>query len=53
MAKRSVKEKEVIDYLKEKGFKEIKIAEKHTRWYKKASEHTSCLKAVQKEKIKR
>lgn len=52
MAKRTVKEKEIIHYLKEEGFKEIKAAEKHVKWYKKASECPSCLKVVQKEKIK-
>jgi len=52
MAKRSVKEKEVIEYMREEGFKEIKVAEKHTKWYKKAYEHPSCLKAIQRKKIK-
>jgi len=53
MAKRTVKEKEVMEYLKEEEFKEIKVAEKSAKWYKKASEHPSCLRAVRKEKIKR
>jgi hypothetical protein len=52
MAKRSVKEKEVIEYLKGEGFREIKVAEKHTKWYKKAFEHPSCLKTIQRKKIK-
>ncbi|MBI4688813.1 MAG: hypothetical protein HY754_00850 [Nitrospirae bacterium] len=43
MAKRSIKEKEIIGYLKEEGFKEIKVAEKHSKWYKKASQRPSCL----------
>jgi len=52
MAKRSIKEKEIIGYLKEEGFREIKAAEKHAKWYKKASQCPSCLSAVQKKKVK-
>ena len=53
MVKRTVKEKEIKEYLKGEGFKEVKVSEKQTKWYKKASETSSCLKAVQKEKIKK
>ena len=48
MAKKSIKEKEVISYLKEKGFRELKMEEKNAVWYKKASEHPACLKPVKK-----
>jgi hypothetical protein len=50
MAKRTIKQKEVIDYLQKEGFKEIKESEKSAKWYKKASEYPSCLKAVQKKR---
>ena len=50
MAKRTIKEKEITEYLKEEGFKELKIAEKTATWYKKASERPSCLKRVQSKK---
>ncbi len=52
MAKRIIKEKEVIDHLQKEGFREIKDTEKLAKWYKKASEYPSCLKAVQKKRIK-
>ncbi len=52
MAKRTIKEKEITEYLKDEGFKEIKVAEKAAEWYKKASERPSCLRTVQKKKIK-
>ena len=38
MAKRAMKEKEIIDHLHQEGFKELKEAEKNLKWYKKASE---------------
>lgn len=49
MAKRTIKEKKIVDHLKEEGFKKIKEAEKSAEWYKKASERPSCLEEVQKE----
>jgi hypothetical protein len=52
MAKRAIKEKEVVTHLQNEGFKEIKEVEKHAKWYKKASERPSCLKATLKTKIK-
>jgi hypothetical protein len=45
MAKRAIKEKEIIDLLQKEGFKEIKEAEKNLKWYKKASERPTCLKS--------
>lgn len=36
--------KEIENFLKKEGFKEIEIAKKSASWYKKASEHTSCAK---------
>ncbi len=52
MAKRTIKEKEITEHLQREGFKEIREAEKLAKWYKKASERPSCLKAVQRKKIK-
>ncbi|WP_333655672.1 hypothetical protein [Dissulfurispira sp.] len=43
MAKRKLKEKEIIEHLKAEGFKEVGINVKKTSWYKKASEKTACL----------
>jgi len=53
MAKRTIREKELTSILQKEGFKEIKEAERLSDWYKKASEQPTCLKAVQREKIKR
>lgn len=52
MAKRTIKEKEIVEHLQGEGFKEVKVSEKSAQWYKKASERPSCLKAVQKRKVK-
>ena len=52
MAKRTIKEKDVVIHLQNEGFKEIKEGEKLTKWYKKASERPSCLKTTLKTKIK-
>jgi hypothetical protein len=52
MAKRTIKKKEIAQYLQEEGFREIQISEKSAKWYKKASEHPSCLKAEKKQKVK-
>jgi hypothetical protein len=52
MAKRTVKEKEILDHLQKEGFKEIKEAEQPAKWYRKASERPSCLKVAQRKKIK-
>lgn len=52
MAKRTIKEKEIVEHLQTEGFKEIKISEKVAKWYKKASERPSCLKVTKKQKIK-
>ena len=52
MAKRTIKEKERIEYLRKEECREVKVAEKQSKWYKKASKRPSCLRAVQKEKIK-
>jgi len=53
MVKKTVKENEIKEYLKGEGFMEVGVSEKQANWYKKASESTSCLKAVRKEKIKK
>jgi hypothetical protein len=52
MAKRVAKEKEILEHLKAEGLRENKISEKSAKWYKKASERPSCLRATKKEKIK-
>lgn len=51
MAKRTIREKEVMDHLQREGFKEIKDTTKLTKWYKEASERPSCLKSLHKKKI--
>jgi hypothetical protein len=43
MAKRRLKEKEIIEHLKVEGFKEVGANEKKMSWYKKASEKSACL----------
>ena len=50
MVKSGIKEKEIIEHLSEEGFKEVRVVERQAKWYKKASEHPSCLKAVQRKK---
>jgi hypothetical protein len=52
MAERTLKEKGIKRHLEEEGFREIKASDKRARWYKKASESPSCLKRVQKKKVK-
>jgi hypothetical protein len=52
MAKRAIKKKEIIGLLQEEGFREIQVSEKSAKWYKKASERPSCLKAEKKQKVK-
>ena len=52
MAKRTIKKKEIIGHLQEEGFREIQVSEKSAKWYKKASERSSCLKAEKKQKVK-
>ena len=52
MAKREIKEKDIIIHLQNEGFKEIKEGEKLSQWYKKASARPSCLKSAQRAKIK-
>lgn len=43
MAKRKLKEKEIIEHLEAEGFKEVGRNEKKTEWYKKASKRPECL----------
>lgn len=52
MAKRAIKEKEIIGFLRAEGFKEIKTQEKLTKWYKKAAKQIACLEKSVKKKIK-
>ena len=35
MAKRKLREKEIVEYLRGEGFKEISAAERKSKWYKK------------------
>ncbi len=53
MAKRKLKEKEIIEHLGTEGFKEIGTNEKKTSWYKKASEKPACLIRVAKTTVVR
>lgn len=50
MAKRVVKEKEVIEYLTSEGFRGIKTPDKSAAWYKKAAKKPSCFKVEHKGK---
>lgn len=52
MAERTLKEKDIKKHLEEEGYREIKASDKRAQWYKKASESPSCLKRVQKKKVK-
>jgi len=52
MAKRKVKEKEIVEFLEAAGFREVKESDKNAAWYKKASKSPSCLRTLQKEKTK-
>lgn len=52
MAERTLKEKGIKKHLEEEGYREIKASDKRAQWYKKASESPSCLKQVQKKKVK-
>jgi len=53
MAKKAIKEKELLEFLHAAGCREVTENDKSTEWYKKASKKPSCLKAVQKEKLHR
>jgi hypothetical protein len=52
MAKKAANEKELLEHLKAEGLREVKISEKSAKWYKKASERPSCLRATKKDKSK-
>lgn len=52
MVERPIKEKDIIGFLKDRGFKEISNAGNNKEWYKKASERPLCLKAVKEKKVK-
>lgn len=45
MAKRKLKEKEIIEHLEAEGFREVRRNEKNTEWYKRASQKPECLTA--------
>jgi hypothetical protein len=53
MAKRAIKEKEIVDHLQKEGFNEISEDDKKQEWYKIASKRPSCFKAIPQEKIKK
>jgi hypothetical protein len=55
MAKRKLKEKEIVEYLRSEGYKEVGADVKKTSWYKKASKRPDCLtplRAIGKEREK-
>ena len=45
MAKRKLKEKEILEALKTEGFHEVGAVQKKSGWYKKASKRPACLTA--------
>ncbi|MBI5102966.1 MAG: hypothetical protein HZB33_14205 [Nitrospirae bacterium] len=53
MAKKSVREKELLEFMHSAGCREITENDKKTEWYKKASKKTACLKTAHKEKAHR
>lgn len=53
MAKKAIKEKELIEFLHASGCREITEKDKNTDWYKKASKKPACLNAVHKAKLHR
>ena len=53
MAKKTIKEKELLEFLNAAGCREITENDKHSEWYKRASKKPSCLKAAHKEKVQR
>lgn len=53
MAKKTIVEKELIEFLHTAGCKEITENDKSTSWYKKASKKNACPKADHKEKTHR
>ena len=53
MAKKAIKEKDLVEFLSAAGCREIKREDKGTEWYKKASKKPSCLKTAHKEKMHR
>lgn len=50
MAKKTIREKELIEFLHAAGCREITENDKSTAWYKKASKKPVCLKTAHKEK---
>lgn len=52
MAKRAMKGKEIIGFLKAEGFEEVKTPEKLTKWHKKATKQPSCFEKPIKKKVK-
>jgi hypothetical protein len=53
MAKKAVREKELIEFMHAAGCREITESDKSTAWYKKASKKPACLKTAHKEKVHR
>ncbi|MDI6800634.1 MAG: hypothetical protein QMD01_01060 [Thermodesulfovibrionales bacterium] len=43
MAKKKLKEKEILEVLKNEGFQEVGAVQKKSGWYKKASKRPACL----------
>jgi hypothetical protein len=53
MAKKAIREKELLEFLHAAGCREITENDKSTAWYKKASKKAACMKAAHKEKAHR
>ena len=53
MAKKAIREKELIEFLHAAGCREVTENDKSTKWYKKASKKPACIKAAHKEKVHR
>jgi hypothetical protein len=45
MAKRKLKEKEILEALETEGFHKVSSVQKKSGWYKKASKRPACLTA--------
>lgn len=53
MAKKSIREKDVMEVLLHAGFKEVTEIDKTSSWYKKAVEQPSCLEIAAGAQVKK
>jgi hypothetical protein len=51
VAKKAIKEKDLIEFLHSAGCREITKEDKRAEWYKKAAQEPPCLKMACKQKI--